>query len=68
MKRKLAFVLAVATLACSIVGCAGLTHCKECDDEIYKEGYCEYHYDLKNAKDKIDEIGKDLHGIFGGDE
>lgn len=64
MKKKLSLIFVVVALACSLAGCAGLTHCKECDDEIYEDGYCKYHYGLNAAKDKVDEVGKDLFDIF----
>lgn len=64
MKKKIAALFALAALACSLVACAGLTHCKECDDEIYKDGYCKYHYELKNVKDKADALGKELFDTF----
>ncbi len=64
MKKKIVVLFALATLACSLVACAGLTHCKECDDEVYKGGYCKYHYELNNAKDKVDSLGKDVFDMF----
>lgn len=64
MKRKISLILAVVTLVCSLVGCAGLTHCKECEDEIYKDGYCKYHYEINNVKNEVDKIGKDIFDMF----
>lgn len=48
----------------SLVGC-GFT-CKEpgCDSEIYKEGYCKYHYGLKSAGDVVDAIGDGIMDLF----
>jgi len=68
MKRKISLLLLVVTLIGSMAGCAGLTHCKECDDKIYEDGYCKYHYEINNAKNKVDELGKDLYDFLGGDD
>ncbi len=43
-KKKLVVLLAMVALLASLTGCA--RHCKECDNEVYKDGYCEYHYGL----------------------
>ena len=32
-----------------------LQHCKECDDEVYQDGYCQYHYTINAAKDAVDD-------------
>ena len=68
MKKKISLFLVAATLVCSMVGCAGLTRCKECEDEIYEDGYCKYHYELNGTKNKVDELGKDIFNMFGGGE
>lgn len=68
MKRKISLLLLAVTLIGSMVGCAGLTHCKECDDKIYESGYCKYHYEINKAKNQIDELGKGLHSLFGSGE
>ncbi|MGN0507249.1 MAG: hypothetical protein ACI4FZ_11865 [Lachnospiraceae bacterium] len=65
MKKKISLLLLGAILACCLAGCAGLTHCKECDDEVYKDGYCKYHYEINAAKEKIDDLGKDVFDFFG---
>ena len=51
----MALILALACTACS-------NKCKECDNEVYKDGYCEYHYALKVAGDAVDGL---VDSIFG---
>ena len=59
MKKMMALVLAmILALACT--ACAN--KCKECDNEVYKDGYCEYHYALKVAGDAVDGL---VDSIFG---
>lgn len=62
--KKIMMALALMVI---MTGCAGLTHCKECDDEVYKKGYCEYHYALNVAKDTVDEAAKGLFDKIFGD-
>ena len=65
--KKLSLVLAAAVMACMLVSCAGVTHCKECDNEVYKDGYCEYHYALKVAKDTVSDAAQGLlDSVLGG--
>ena len=64
MKKKLALVLAIVTIACSLVACAGITHCKECEDKVYEDGYCKYHYELNKVKEEVDSLGKDVFDLF----
>lgn len=52
MKKALVLFTAFIILI-SLVACGGITHCKDCDDEIYKDGYCQYHYTVHQAKDAI---------------
>lgn len=67
MKRLFALISA-AIMVMSLVACGGITHCKECDDEIYKDGYCQYHYTVYKAKDAIDSakdaVDSAAKGIF----
>lgn len=55
-KRK----LIVVTLLLSIMlsACSFQQTCKvsDCDDEIYQDGYCKYHYYLKNGEDTLKDI------------
>ncbi len=41
-----------------LTACSITNTCKEsgCDDEIYEEGYCKYHYYLKAGSDIIKDI------------
>lgn len=58
MKKKLITVFALIIAVVSLSGC-DLVNCKEsgCSDEVYKDGYCKYHYAQKGVED----VGK---GIF----
>ena len=49
--KKLGMSLLVVLILCCLTACGGITHCKDCDDEIYEDGYCKYHYALHYADD-----------------
>ena len=53
MKKMMALIAALA-LAVSLTACGG--HCKSCDQPVYKDGYCEYHYALNAAQAAQDAI------------
>lgn len=58
-KRALSlFVAFIAVL--QLTACSSDT-CKEsgCDDEIYKDGYCKYHYYLNAGSDVLKDIVND---------
>ena len=63
MKKMMALIAAL-TLAASLTACGG--HCKSCDQKVYKDGYCEYHYALNVAQDVVDDAAQDaLDALFG---
>ena len=63
MKKMLALIAALA-LAVSLTACGG--HCKSCDQPVYKDGYCEYHYALNTAGDLVGDAAQDaLNALFG---
>ena len=65
MKKLTILVASLAAVAC-LTAC-GPSHCKECDNEVYKDGYCEYHYALNVAKDVVGDAANDLmDSITGG--
>ena len=58
------FRLAILTLAASLTACG--SKCKSCDEPVYKDGYCEYHYALNVAQDVVDDAAQDaLDALFG---
>lgn len=64
MKKMMALIAALA-LAVSLTACGG--HCKSCDQPVYKDGYCEYHYALNVAQDVVGDAANDLmDSIMGG--
>ncbi len=60
MKRLFALMLAIV-LVFALSAC-GSKHCKECDREVYKDGYCEYHYALNAAGDIVNDALGSLLG------
>ena len=63
MKKMMALIAALA-LAASLTACRG--HCKSCDQPVYKDGYCEYHYALNAAQDLVDDAAQAAQdAIFG---
>ena len=60
MKKRILVGIILLLAAVGLVGCGPKT-CKEkgCDDtEIYKDGYCEWHYYENAAGDVLEEIFK----------
>ena len=66
MIKKMTLAISLLALLC-LTSCAPADCIAEgCNDEIYKENYCKYHYTLEVAKTEIDKAGKELFdGIFG---
>ena len=63
MKKMMALIAALA-LAVSLTACGA--HCKSCDQPVYKDGYCEYHYALNAAQDLVDDAAQAAQdAIFG---
>lgn len=58
--KKTFILLAVFAMTYVLTACAGVSHCKECDDEVYQDGYCEYHYAVQAAKEAVDDTAKEL--------
>ena len=66
MKKQL-FILILAVTMIILSACAE-SNCKVdgCNDEIYEDGYCKYHYTLNVTKEVIDETAKNaFNRIFG---
>ena len=64
--KKLLVLFVGLMMIFSLVACAGVTHCKECDDEAYQDGYCKYHYSVNSVKDEVDKTAKGIYdSIFG---
>lgn len=57
MKKKV-LCLFMALMAVLQLTACGSNTCKEsgCDDEVYEEGYCKYHYYLKTGSDTLKDI------------
>ncbi len=56
-KRALSlFVALIAVL--QFMACSLINTCREsgCDDEIYEEGYCKYHYYINAGSDFLKDI------------
>ena len=66
--KKLAIVLTTFTMMLTLTAC-GSSQCQAegCENEVYQDGYCEYHYALEVAKDTVSSAANDvLNSIFGG--
>lgn len=71
MTKKLIIVAMVSVMGLSsITGCSLLTKtCKEpgCEEtEIYKDGYCKYHYEKHMLGDMVDEAEGALKDFING--
>ena len=55
-KRILSLFIALITVS-QFTAC-GLFSCKEsgCDDEVYEDGYCKYHYYINAGRDILKDI------------
>ena len=58
MRKKIAAVVLLATMAFSLSACSFSNTCKAsgCDEEVYKNGYCEYHYILDVGGDLLESL------------
>lgn len=64
--KKVFVLLTMVVMVINLTACGGITHCKECDDEVYQDGYCQYHYTINAAKDAVDDAAKGaFDSIFG---
>ena len=57
MKKRALSLFVALIVVLQLTACNSDT-CKEsgCDDEIYKDGYCKYHYYLKAGSDILKDI------------
>jgi len=62
MKRLSIYAIIIAVL-CILSACSPNCKAEGCEDEIYQDDYCQYHYVVNTAKNEIDKLGKD---IFNG--
>lgn len=65
--KKAAVFLVMLLMAGSLGACGEPSHCKECDDEVYKDGYCQYHYALNVLKEAVDDTAKEVYDSLFGD-
>lgn len=65
MKKKTAVILLILAMAMQLVAC-GLFTCKQdgCEDDIYKDGYCQYHYYLKQGSDTLKDVVNGIGNLF----
>lgn len=59
--KKIAVVLTTLAMAACLTAC-GSTHCKEsgCENEVYQDGYCEYHYAIHAAEEIVGNAAGDI--------
>lgn len=56
MKKMMALIAALV-LTAGMTACG--SHCKSCDQKVYRDGYCEYHYALNTARDLVGDAARD---------
>lgn len=61
--KKVCTLLVIMLMFIALTACGGVTHCKDCDDKVYKDGYCQYHYALHS----IDDTAKSAFDSLFGD-
>ncbi len=59
--KKIAVVLTTLAMAACLTAC-GSAHCKEsgCENEVYQDGYCEYHYAIHAAEEIVGNAAGDI--------
>ena len=68
MIKKQIFSLVLLILSLLMMSC-GVSHCKEkeCKSELYKEGYCKYHYYTNFAEEAADVVSDGIKDIINGE-
>lgn len=58
MKIRKKLVAVAILLSAMLSACSFTSNCKysDCDEEVYRDGYCRYHYYLKNGEDTLKDI------------
>lgn len=58
MKMKRKMIAVVLLLSAMLSACSFTPNCKanDCDEEVYRDGYCKYHYYLKNGEETLKDI------------
>ncbi len=68
MYKKTGIFFLLMLTALQISAC-GSKNCKakDCDSEIYQDGYCKYHYYINQAENAVDAVEDGLKGLINGD-
>ena len=66
--KKIGILLAALVMAVSLTACGSSTcQVEGCGNEVYEDGYCEYHYALNVAGEMVSDAAGDLlDSIMGG--
>lgn len=57
--------LLAAVLLFALAGCSKTCKVKDCDGEVYKDGFCQYHYMLNGLEEAADAAGDFFGDLFG---
>lgn len=64
MKKLIAAVTLILSLTLTMTACS--SHCQECDQPVYQDGLCEYHYALQALQNAAEDAAGDLiDGLLG---
>lgn len=68
MRKKTGIMLLLILTALQITAC-GSKNCKakDCDSEIYQDGYCKYHYYKNQAAEAVDAVEEGIKGLINDD-
>ena len=64
--RKIGLIGVILALGVGLTACGPKT-CVECDDEVYKDGLCEYHYEMEQIRKELDDTAKDFYDMIFGE-
>lgn len=66
MFKKLGLLVLAMSLLLTLGAC-GVVVCKEsgCNDEVYQDGYCKYHYTINAVDSAAKDVFDGFNGLFG---
>ena len=65
MNKSVALLLYAALLLLCLTGCKKACVVSDCRQDAYQDGLCEYHYELANYGQSVDQALNELGSFFG---
>lgn len=66
--RKIGLIGLILAVGITLTACGPKT-CKyrDCKDEVYQDGLCEYHYEMEQIRKELDDTAKDFYDMIFGE-